>query len=418
MRDTEVASRERETLHAQIERLNRSGILHGSESLCKLLRYLAEHSLDGASAPLKEYQIATEVFGRAGDFDPRLDSTVRVQTGRLRSKLAEYYAAEGAADRMVIEIPKGSYSLTYHMRLPAAEPAPPLSIPAPTPSAGAPRSYPLSWVFFSAIGGAVLVAVVALAAIWFMMPPLPTAASNEQPAFALRTFWAGFTNGPDAPLVVYSNAEFVGRPETGIRYFNPALDDGKKILDHYTGVGEVMAIHDLDWVFGSLQRPVRIKRGRLLTWDDAKTSDLIFVGSPSENLSLRELPGTQDFVFRRNTEGSRKGDLMISNLKPGPAEQKDYLASEPPIVEDYALVALTAGLNPNRRVLILAGITTFGTQAAVEFVCRSGRLEELLSRLPGVRRRVPLFEGVLRVKVSGGVPVQSDLLAVHVHSAS
>ena len=109
MRDTETATREREALYAQIERLNRSSILHGSESLCKVLRYLAEHSLDGAATPLKEHQIATEVFGRAADFDPRLDSTVRVQTGRLRSKLAEYYAGEGAADRMVIEIPKGSY---------------------------------------------------------------------------------------------------------------------------------------------------------------------------------------------------------------------------------------------------------------------------------------------------------------------
>ena len=415
MRDTETATREREALYAQIERLNRSSILHGSESLCKMLRYLAEHSLDGAATPLKEHQIATEVFGRAADFDPRLDSTVRVQTGRLRSKLAEYYAGEGAADRMVIEIPKGSYSLTYHMRQPAAEPAPPLSIPAPAPST---RSYPLSWIFLSAAGGALLMAVIAIAAIRFMMPPLPAAASNEQPAFALRTFWAGVTSGPDAPLVVYSNAEFVGRPETGIRYFNPALDDGKKILDHYTGVGEVMAIHDLDSVFSSLQRPVRIKRGRLLTWDDAKTSDLIFVGSPSENLSLRELPGKQDFVFSRNTQGARKGDLMISDLKPGPAEPKNYLASEPPIVEDYALVSLMTGLNPNRRVLILAGITTFGTQAAVEFVCRSGRLEELLSRLgPFERRRVPAFEGVLRVTVSGGVPVQSELLALHVHAA-
>src|ERR1700684_2400864 len=272
MRDTETASREREALYAQIERLNRSTILHGSESLCKMLRYLAEHSLDGSSTPLKEHQIATEVFGRTPDFDPRLDSTVRVQTGRLRSKLAEYYAGEGAADRMVIEIPKGSYSLTYHMRAPAAEPAPAPSTPAPPPPpARALHSYPLSWIFLSAAGGALLVAVIAIAAIRFMVPPLPAAASNEQPAFALRAFWAGFASGPDAPLVVYSNAEFVGRPETGIRYFNPALDDGKKILDHYTGVGEVMAIHDLDSVFGTLQRPVRIKRGRLLTWDDAKT---------------------------------------------------------------------------------------------------------------------------------------------------
>ena len=153
MRDTETGSREREALYAQIERLNHSNILHGSESLCKMLRYLAEHSLDGAGTSLKEHQIATEVFGRTADFDPRLDSTVRVQTGRLRSKLAEYYAAEGADDRMVIEIPKGSYSLTYHMRAPAAEPAPPISLPAAPPYG---HLYPLSWIFLSAAGGGLL----------------------------------------------------------------------------------------------------------------------------------------------------------------------------------------------------------------------------------------------------------------------
>src|SRR5580704_3548155 len=122
MKDTGATSVEREALHAQIEKLNRSSILHGSESLCKLLKYLGEHSLDAPGTSLKEYQIATEVFGRPADFDSRVDSTVRVQTGRLRSKLAEYYAGEGASDRLLIEIPKGAYSLTYHTRPPAETP--------------------------------------------------------------------------------------------------------------------------------------------------------------------------------------------------------------------------------------------------------------------------------------------------------
>jgi len=165
-----------------------------------------------------------------------------------------------------------------------------------------------------------------------------------------------------------------------------------------------------------LQQTMRIKRGRLLTWDDAKTSDLIFIGSPSENLSLRELPGTQDFVFARKPSAPRMGDLMITNLHPGANEQSAYLATDGPITEDYALVALTAGLNQSRRVLILAGITTFGTQAAVEYVCRAPRLDDLLNRLgPGARRHVPPFEALLHVKVSGGVPVQSELLSLHVH---
>src|SRR5580704_18976958 len=98
----------------QIERLANSQTLHGSESLCKLLRYLAKHALDHPGAPLKEYQIATEVFGRQTDFDPQVDSMVRVQAGRLRTKLAEHYATAGVDDAVWVELPKGTYVLVFH----------------------------------------------------------------------------------------------------------------------------------------------------------------------------------------------------------------------------------------------------------------------------------------------------------------
>src|ERR1700704_6884887 len=105
----------------QIERLVSSHTLHGSESLCKLLRYLAKHALDQPGVSLKEYQIATEVFGRQDDFDPQVDSAVRVQAGRLRAKLAEYYSGDAAADDPVlVELPKGTYVLTFHPRTPGA----------------------------------------------------------------------------------------------------------------------------------------------------------------------------------------------------------------------------------------------------------------------------------------------------------
>ena len=99
-----------------------SPVLHGSESLCKLLRYVAKHALDQPGAPLKEYQIATEVFGRQDSFDPQLDSMVRVQAGRLRAKLAEYYSSDGAADDPVlVELPKGTYVLAFHPRTPGSK---------------------------------------------------------------------------------------------------------------------------------------------------------------------------------------------------------------------------------------------------------------------------------------------------------
>src|SRR5579864_4583274 len=109
----------REQCFQQIDKLINSHSLRGSESLCKLLHYLAEHSLDHPGTALKEYQIATEVLGRSTGFDPQSDSTVRVQAGRLRVKLAEYYAHEGPDDPIVVELPKGSYSLTFHVRTPA-----------------------------------------------------------------------------------------------------------------------------------------------------------------------------------------------------------------------------------------------------------------------------------------------------------
>ena len=97
--------------------------------------------------------------------------------------------------------------------------------------------------------------------------------------------------------MVFSNAEFVGRPETGMQYYSKARDAAAPLWDHYTGVGEVLAVHELDQVFSTLERRIRVKRGSLFSLDDTKNNDLIFVGSPSENLTLMEIPSTQGISF-------------------------------------------------------------------------------------------------------------------------
>src|SRR5689334_17344226 len=107
----------RDLLLHEVEKLANSSVLKSSESLCRLLRYLAEQSSGDNTTPIKEYQIATEVFGRSAGFDPKLDATVRVQAGRLRLKIAAYYAHEGADDQWVLELPKGCYKLQVHPRM-------------------------------------------------------------------------------------------------------------------------------------------------------------------------------------------------------------------------------------------------------------------------------------------------------------
>jgi hypothetical protein len=227
-------------------------------------------------------------------------------------------------------------------------------------------------------------------------------------------FWKPFISGPDEPWLIFSNAAFVGRPETGMRYFSANRDPQDAIWDHYTGVGEVLAVHSLDEVFGQFHRQLRVKRGSLFSLDDAKNNDLIFLGSPSENLSLGELPSTKEFVFKRVTAGPRKGDLAIVNLHPQAGEASEFLASPAsPLVEDYALIGLVPGLAPERAVLILAGTTTFGTQAAAEYVSRLNSVEDLLTHVTGSKTgSLKSFEAVLHIKVARGVPVEAELVAV------
>src|SRR5438105_4151485 len=93
----------------QLERLLQSRTLQHSESLKAFLRFVVERTVAEQEIQLKEYTIATEVFGRRSDYDPRIDSVVRVQAGRLRTKLQEYYTAEGKNDQIVIDLPKGHY---------------------------------------------------------------------------------------------------------------------------------------------------------------------------------------------------------------------------------------------------------------------------------------------------------------------
>jgi hypothetical protein len=407
-----------EQLFQQIDNIIKSHSLRGSESLCKLLQYLAKQALQHPDAPLKEYQIATEVYGRPADFDPQSDSTIRVQAGRLRMKLAEYYASEGASDPIIVKIPKGSYHLTFEPRQPDPQKPPTPALPE------APRSVvvevvPKGWriaVVLLLTGLAVSLVILGIV-LWNRKPaaPIPAVVSASPTPGPLATFWRPFTAAIEEPWVIYSNAAFVGRPETGMRYYNARDDSKSTVYDHYTGVGEVLAIHALDDAFGTLGRRLLVKRGSLFTLDDVKNNNLIFVGSPSENLSLRDIPNMQEFVFQRVPSGPRQGDLSIVDRHPKPGEASAYLASPSaaPLTEDYSVVGLVPGVGAGRFVMILAGTTTFGTQGAVEFVCRQESLEKLLREIPGAGEgSVRPFEALVRVKIARGVPVATELVAV------
>ncbi|MEO3385127.1 hypothetical protein AAFN84_02470 [Mesorhizobium sp. CAU 1741] len=94
-----------------------------SERARDLLRYLVTQDLAGHADRLKGFSIAVDVFGRDEKFDPSTDTVVRVQAGRLRDLLDQYYALEGAHAALRITVPRGSYVPRYVIAPPSTETA-------------------------------------------------------------------------------------------------------------------------------------------------------------------------------------------------------------------------------------------------------------------------------------------------------
>jgi len=112
-------------IRAALDRIVASEMFRMSPQLAAFLRFVIEASLRGDGGRIKGYTIAVEALGRGEDFDPQADPIVRVEAGRLRRALAEYYAGPGAADVVVIDLPRGRYIPTF--RYDRAEQAIPVS---------------------------------------------------------------------------------------------------------------------------------------------------------------------------------------------------------------------------------------------------------------------------------------------------
>jgi TolB-like protein len=98
---------------AALERVLASQAFASAGRLSRMLRYVVEKTLAGEVAQIKEYSVGVEVFDRPADYDPRLDSIVRVEARRLRARLAEYYDGEGRDDAIRFRLPKGGYAPTF-----------------------------------------------------------------------------------------------------------------------------------------------------------------------------------------------------------------------------------------------------------------------------------------------------------------
>lgn len=96
-----------------LDKILASPAFANAERMRRYLKFIVEHALSSPNESLKEIAVGMALYAGNGDFDPRTTAVVRVDATRLRAKLLEYYSSEGAADPIVIDLPKGSYSPVF-----------------------------------------------------------------------------------------------------------------------------------------------------------------------------------------------------------------------------------------------------------------------------------------------------------------
>lgn len=181
------ASAPPDEVRAELERILGSQALAGSDQLKRFLRLIVTRTLVGQPELLKEYNLGLEVFLRPPDYDPKVDPIVRVQARRLRAKLDEYYAMEGAHDSILIQIPKGAYVPVFEARKPAAPHIPPAANILPAPDIKAvPRQ-----VWLAAAGIAMLLLMLVVARLARNSGAAPAGVQRSVAVLPLKMFTEG-----------------------------------------------------------------------------------------------------------------------------------------------------------------------------------------------------------------------------------
>ncbi|HTF16783.1 MAG TPA: hypothetical protein VK658_01855, partial [Chryseolinea sp.] len=94
---------------SQLDRVLASPNFIHSSVLAKFLRHIVHETVEGRGHELKEYTIGVAALKKDADFNPQIDSIVRIHAGRLRRALRDYYQTDGMNDPIAIMVPKGSY---------------------------------------------------------------------------------------------------------------------------------------------------------------------------------------------------------------------------------------------------------------------------------------------------------------------
>ncbi len=393
----------------------------------RFLEFATEQTLLGNGEKLNEYLIGVEVYGRGPEFNPQSDPIVRVQAHDIRRALRKYYEHEGRSDWLRIELPPGHYVPAFVKITTDYE------APALTPESSAPRKPRLAYTGF--IAG--LAAACVLLGFFLLRERSRNRALMERalPGLpeGLAWFWKPFLPPAEAPIIVIPNHPLLraahegDSPQTRAHGHEIPKDELPEFRDtihfrelrrfifvpsmtDFTSVGETMGLSSLFALFSRTGQNPRVLQSRLVTFEEIKSGNAILLG------------GNQPWSGRvyLNPEGFRFQAGRIFNKNPRPGEKELYAPEFDPItnslIRDYALVLMLPNEKKDNRVLLIYGIYTQGSQAAMEYVTSPERLPELRQALvniaPDHKTAPPYFQALLQTTVENSIPGKASLVAV------
>ena len=357
---------------------------------------------------MKETTIALEFLGRGSNFDSRYDNAVRMNVSRLRSRLVAYYAGDGSEDSLVIDIPKGSYVPTFHLR----------TVPKTKTANKAPqkRRKVNGWARY--LWGLSILAVGILTGALLRMQDgsgeanvgtLTTALfsrfGNKETALICRNV-AFLRVEPRFPvLLVYggktqaSSEEVIAVPGDVPAALRQELGNRDvRFEDYWSDMGSVAAAFDMSRVFARLHQGLALYTTRSADPNQLRDHNLIVISTPWYNPVTPYLAAFRHFEVRNDGQG------IMARATPGhPAgffqAGKDSVSQA--LLTTLALIALQPGLSPGTQLLRITGIDPLGVQGGVSFISSEQGLKQLVRGL-NLQSIPDHFEAVVRVRCLRG----------------
>jgi hypothetical protein len=415
-----------EKRHA-LERVIASRTFSRSDQLRNFLRYICEAEFEGRAQELNEYVLGVSVLGRPANYSPTEDSCVRSRAYELRGKLKSYYRLEAPDDPIQIEIRKGAY-VPQFQRMMEAKPSdlPVTQVEAPElppPVPASPAIPPATRTVFRPGIAMILVALLAVPALYYVYSAgEKSGAKTVDPQGwtpEMASFWKPFLNSATPLIVSFEVRLFFFSPSSGLvvrDYQTNQLADlaGSKPLaefrarmgapelqetSDYADFGAVHAAFLLGRLLGPHHREIGLKHSAALGWEDLWNSNVIFIGKPNLNPTIRYALNTPDFT-------DNLGE--IRNLHPLPGEPAEYRsATSHGSGVKYALITLLPGPQPGRHVMILSGAGAEFLWALAESVTDPAHVKELVSRLRLPSGELPgAFQVVIEGTFESNVPIK------------